>query len=419
MRLLPSISRSLLIVLFALPASAQDAPAQTPPAKTPSPAAAHNAAGAALYDKGDYEGALVRLRQAYNLAPEQMQIRRNLTYCLLRVGDALLLKGDTTAALRDYGEAGSLLPKAWAPRFREGLALYRARRDREAITLLRRALVEHPKRGEGWELLALAQYRASETAAAIKSWESALRLDPQNERIKRDLARARRDESVEGQLFLDQSTPHFAIKYDGTHDRSLGRTIGELLEEAYKVVGGLIGRYPRHEIGVVVYPGRTFRAATGAHAWVGALYNGKIRLPAGGLTPEKLPQLRQTLRHEYTHALLHALGKGRVPTWLNEGAAQLAEGKTLPPALKTLGPGARPSLKELSVAYSSIKDATRVRRLYAGALALTHHLVGTHGWPALAAIVDALGQGKSLEAAFQAAISQSPSELHAAWARAR
>ena len=160
--------------------------------ETPPRALELNEAGAKLYGRGDYEAAQGRFREAYTLAPEDPTIRRNLAYCLLRLGDQLLLRNDPGRALRDYGEAGSLIPTDWAPRFREGLALFRARRDREAGTTLERALADHPERVDGWELLALVRYRLGENAAAIEAWERALRLDPKNERLRQDLARARR-----------------------------------------------------------------------------------------------------------------------------------------------------------------------------------------------------------------------------------
>ena len=385
--------------------------------ETPPRALELNAAGAELYGRGDYEAAQGRFREAHTLAPEDPTIRRNLAYCLLRLGDQLLLRNDPGRALRDYGEAGSLIPADWAPRFREGLALFRARRDREAGTTLERALADHPARVDGWELLALVRYRLGENAAAIEAWELALRLEPKNERLKRDLERARREERVEGQLFLDQSTPHFAIKYDGARDAALGKRIGALLEEAYRGVGGLLGRYPSQELAVVVYPGQTFRALTGSHAWVGALYDGKIRIPAKGLAQAPPAALRRLLRHEYAHALLHALGGPKLPAWLQEGFAQLAEGRAAADALtelRRLG-GEVPSLSELSQPFSKVADAKEAKRRYAAACLFFHHLVARHSMPAVAGAVEALGEGKSADAAWRGATTLTPAELHAEW----
>ena len=385
--------------------------------ETPPRALELNEAGAKLYGRGDYEAAQGRFREAYTLAPEDPTIRRNLAYCLLRLGDQLLLRNDPGRALRDYGEAGSLIPTDWAPRFREGLALFRARRDREAGTTLERALADHPERVDGWELLALVRYRLGENAAAIEAWERALRLDPKNERLRQDLARARREERVEGQLFLDQSTPHFAIKYDGARDAALGKRIGTLLEEAYRVVGGLLGRYPSQELAVVVYPGQTFRALTGSHAWVGALYDGKIRIPAKGLAQAPAASLQRLLRHEYAHALLHALGGPKLPAWLQEGFAQLAEGRAAASALSELRQlgGQVPSLSELSQPFSEVKEAKETKRRYAAACLFFHHLVAQHGMPAVAAAVEAMGEGKPADAAWRSATTRTPAELHAEW----
>jgi tetratricopeptide (TPR) repeat protein len=380
-------------------------------------ALAHNTAAIERYSQGDYERALSRFRQAYNLDSKDPTIRRNLAYCLIRLGDALLLRGDPGRALRDYGEAEALLPKAWPPRFRNGLALYRARREREAVTLLERALRDHPRQVDGWELLALASYRIGHNPRAIQAWTQALKLEPKSQRLARDLARARKEERVEGQLFLDQSTPHFAIKYDGARDAALGRRIGQLLEEAYRVVGGLLGRHPPHEIAVVVYPKRTFRTLTGSHAWVAALYDGKIRMPAAGLAKVSLPEQRRVLRHEYAHALIHSIGGSRVPPWLHEGLAQLAEGRTRASALKVLAGQRAPTLAALSKPFAKVKEAKLARLLYAAACDWAYFLSRRGGSAGLGTLLEQLGKGKSLGAACKTVFGATPADLHAAWAK--
>ncbi|MGE0706976.1 MAG: tetratricopeptide repeat protein [Planctomycetota bacterium] len=380
-------------------------------------ALALNEVAVRAYGEGRYEDALSGFRQAYNLEPRDPTILRNLAFCLIRLGDGLLLAGEPARALRDYGEAGRLLPDDWVPRFREGLALYRAQREREAATLLERAL-SGPNAGrvDGWELLALARYRLGENAEAIRAWEKAIELDPKNERLAKDLARARREEKVEGQLFLDQSTPHFAIKYDGARETALGKRVGQLLEEAYQVVGAQLGRYPTHELSVVIYPSKSFRALTGSHAWVAALYDGKIRIPGGGLATAPLAEQRRVLRHEYAHAVIHELGGARVPPWLHEGLAQLAEGRTRADARQALSGQPLPDLAALSRPFAQVQDAAAARVLYAAACDWVCALEARGGQGSLAALLERLGKGETLDAACRGLFSASPAELHAAWA---
>jgi hypothetical protein len=63
---------------------------------------------------------------------------------------------------------------------------------------------------------------------------------------------------------------------------------------------------------------------TGSPHWSGGIYDGRIKLPVGGLARGS-ERLARTVRHEYAHAAIVTLSKGKAPVWLNEGLAQVAE----------------------------------------------------------------------------------------------
>ena len=90
-----------------------------------------------------------------------------------------------------------------------------------------------------------------------------------------------------------------------TSETAYGKT-----SEDQQVKGDVLQRIldeKKMKVAVVIYPGRTFRAVTGAHGWVAGLYDGKIRVPAAGLRDAPPSAVRAVLTHEYAHALIRIL----------------------------------------------------------------------------------------------------------------
>ena len=145
------------------------------------------------------------------------------------------------------------------------------------------------------------------------------------------VARARlervRKEHVTEKDFSRDVTSHFLIKYEGREKIEAGRIILRILEDAYGEVGKSLSYYPDREIQVILYSSQQFQEVTDAPGWSGGIYDGKIRIPIGGIEKET-PGLRRLLYHEYTHAVVRALAP-RCPTWLNEGLAQYFEGREI------------------------------------------------------------------------------------------
>jgi tetratricopeptide (TPR) repeat protein len=396
----------LLACALASPARAQDARER---------ALAKNAEAVRRFGEGDLEGALGLLREALRLLPDEAALRTNAARVLVELGDAHREGRRYSEAARDYHEAGGLVPDEPTPQVREGLVLHEALRDRDAVAVLEPVVLRWPDDPLAHDLLARALYRLGENARAIRLWERAVALDPKNEQAQAALERARREESVEGDLVVDLGAAHFSIKYDGAQDVALGRLVAQTLEAAYNDVGRLLGRYPPGEVAVVIYPGRTFSATTGAHGWVAGLYDGKIRVPAQGLSEAPASEVRRVLTHEYAHALLRAVGGPRVPAWLHEGFAQVAEGRSRSDARAGLRRAGAPALGALAQSFAGEADPGRARLLYAAACDLVHDLLSRGGAPLLADLLDRLGRGEELDAATRAIYGLGLDELDAAW----
>ena len=114
------------------------------------------------------------------------------------------------------------------------------------------------------------------------------------------------------------------------------------------------------------------------HTWVTGLFDGKIRLPAGGALPTRR-ELERILAHEYAHAVVHDLTRGRAPRWLHEGLAQALDGATVDPMLRVPG---RPTLTGLEEMLAD-PDPVRAQAGYDIAHWVVQDLLDRGGMPAM------------------------------------
>src|SRR6185369_8135141 len=136
------------------------------------------------------------------------------------------------------------------------------------------------------------------------------------ERLRRDAEAERGYQSV--------ASSHFVLKFEGRENVGAGRIVLAALEDAYRRVGARFAYYPVEPQQVILYSDQDFREITNSPHWSGAVYDGRIKLPVGGLARGS-ERIARTLRHEYAHAAIVTLSRGRAPGWLNEGLAQVAE----------------------------------------------------------------------------------------------
>jgi hypothetical protein len=106
----------------------------------------------------------------------------------------------------------------------------------------------------------------------------------------------------------------------------LRRKILESLEQDYGDLSRDLNAVPGNIV-VSLYTNQAFFDVTQAPAWTAALNDGKIRIPVSGMD-SVTPALAHVLRHELTHSFIAQITHGRAPTWLNEGIAQLEEGRS-------------------------------------------------------------------------------------------
>ena len=139
------------------------------------------------------------------------------------------------------------------------------------------------------------------------------------------LKKAERDKLEEAK-YKENESVHFMLRYSGAVGAGDGPRYIAYLERHYETIETELSYSPPDSIGVILYTQQAFADITQAPNWVGALNDGRIRVPVQGLS-EVTPELSRVLRHELTHSFIQQKTLGHAPTWIHEGLAQWMEGK--------------------------------------------------------------------------------------------
>lgn len=312
-------------------------------------------------------------------------------------GDYATSRRDLETALRNDPDNPAIL------NFYAAL-LVKTANPRQAIVYAERAVERAPDSADAYAVLGYAQYSADHPKEAIQSWKKSLTLRP-DPSIQQILARALRESRVESD-YAERETGHFVLRYEGAQSSDeLRAQILETLESAYRDLAREFGNEPRSSVPVVLYTNQAFFDVTHARNWMGALNDGKIRIPLRGMTTVT-PLLARILRHELTHSFVDQITMGRCPQWLNEGIAQMLEpralngGATLAQMFKS--DRAIP-LNSMESGFSNLSGA-QAAVAYAESLATVSYIRDRYGMSDILRILDRLGQGESVESALRSTI---------------
>ena len=117
---------------------------------------------------------------------------------------------------------------------------------------------------------------------------------------------------------------HFRVEFEGRPDRNDVLEALSVLEVAYDSLCNLFDFHPENKMHVVLYQSSEYQGVGPRPEWVGAIFDGKLRIPLGMMQYREL--YRPVIFHELTHAFVRAMTRAKVPLWLNEGIAQLVDG---------------------------------------------------------------------------------------------
>jgi tetratricopeptide (TPR) repeat protein len=194
---------------------------------------------------------------------------------------------------------------------------------KESLEYLQRARRVSPDNADEAKLEGWAYYGLNKIDRAVAEWKRALALRPDPE-VKAALEKAERDENEE-ENYKENESIHFTLRYNGSAEPALAREILKALEGHFSAIASTLDYEPPEPIGVILYTRQAFADITRAPSWVGALNDGRIRVPVQGLA-DLTPDLSRILKHELTHSFIQQKTRGRAPTWVQEGLAQWMEG---------------------------------------------------------------------------------------------
>ncbi|MEJ2746151.1 MAG: peptidase MA family metallohydrolase, partial [bacterium] len=345
------------------------------------------------------------------------------------------LKNNLAAAYNDianvhirnskYNEAASLLqtaaslkPGSAVLRCNLGIALYNDNRREEALDEFRGALGSDPDNALAHKMCGLIFYWKGQMKDALRELKEAARLSPSDAEVQSVLKKIEREYSVEKEFDVDTHV-NFTVSFDGRKDYRVGRAVIDALEEARNKVGSDLNFYPREKISVVIYSGGQFRDLLDKPKNVGGVYDGKIRVPIGGLdTDRDKDLLRRVLIHEYTHAAIHFLTHNRCPLWINEGIAEYeaeAWDKNKEAQIReALQNGTLIPLKDLSATLKNF-SSKRIGLAYCEALAVMKFVADYFGVYNLRRILDSVDAGDNGDKALRKAISRDMAGLEEEW----
>jgi len=321
-------------------------------------ALAHHAAAQFELAHGDLEHALSDERTAITFEPEQPVLLMNVAYLYLKKSE--------------FKQAVEYLERA-----------KRFTADNADIYKL-----------EGW-----AYYGMNHPEHAVVEWKKALALRPDAD-TQAALDKALRDKTEE-ESYKENESAHFQLRYNGLAEPALAREVLHVLEGHFARIESELNYTPPEPIGVVLYTQQGFADITRAPGWVGALNDGRIRVPVQGLTAVN-GELSRVLKHELTHSFVQQKTHGRAPTWIQEGVAQWMEGKRSDENAAVLAQiydaGQAAPLGRLEGSWMGL-PGDMANYAYAWALANVEYIVETQGMGDVERILDRIAAGGSTEEA--------------------
>jgi tetratricopeptide (TPR) repeat protein len=308
-----------------------------------------------------------------------------------------LSHGDLEHALAD--ERSALIYTPEEPAVLMNVAYIHLRRSefKQSLDYLERAKRVAPENADVAKLEGWAYYGMNKLDQAVAEWKRALAIRPDAE-VQAALEKAERDKREE-ENYSENESSHFTLRYSGTAAPALARDVLRTLEMHFSAIESELNYTPPDAIGVILYTQEAFADITRAPGWVGALNDGRIRVPVQGMTAVD-GELSRVLKHELTHSFIQQKTHGHAPTWIQEGLAQWMEGKRSGENASALGQiyseGHALPLSRMEGSWMGLSgDAAQYA--YAWALANVEYIVQTDGMGDIERILDRLGEGMATE----------------------
>lgn len=361
-----------------------------------------NAQAVELAAAGEFGRAVDNLRLARLLAPNDAVLTRNLQAVLFNWGAAELTASQLEAASEHLQEAAALGERAEVLRAL-GFTHLREADYVQATVQLERALQIAPADTSTMLALAEAYLKQDKRPQALDLLHRAKEAGAGGPALDKRLRQLSREVDAEWD-FVHRESPHFRLSFADDEDPGAVRLVLGALEDAYFDVGAKFGYYPDERTPVVLYTKQDFHTVTQTPDWAGAAFDGRIKLPVGGLSAadDNFPRV---VRHEYAHSLVARLSRGQCPVWLNEGIAVWAEeteeGEREAWAERTLAGQDLFTLNQLNGSFVQL-PAARAEVAYAQSYLAVRTLIDSYGARTISSLLIALSQSGDLAHAFAA-----------------
>jgi tetratricopeptide (TPR) repeat protein len=355
-----------------------------------------------LLAQGEYGKAIDDLKREFSLYPYDITLRRNLATAYVQLGQRELKATRYNEAADHFAEAHDLFPDNKELRLMRGMALYMAKK----YDVARAELEQAGDAADALFLLGRISYDTGDLPTAIAYWKRAQEKNPGEKGISTLIEKAERELPVESRMDKGYSSM-FDLTFDAELPPGLSSEVLDALEKAYNTVCADLNFFPGTRVPVLLYTKRDYSSVTQSPDWSGGLYDGKIRLPVGGIS-SLTPQLRAVVFHEFTHVVIAQMTGGNIPTWLNEGLAEIEGRKEFNHPVSDLDKAASQnqmlSLDRLSGSFLSM-PGTEASIAYEQSYSLANFMVTRYGWYAVQGILKNLAARSDVKTAVAKALS--------------
>jgi tetratricopeptide (TPR) repeat protein len=322
-----------------------------------------------------------------------------------------LTHGDMDHALSD--ERTALIYAPEEPSLLMNVAYIYLKRSefKQSLDYLEHARRVAPDNPDIPKLAGWAYYGMNKPDQAVAEWKKALAMRPDAE-VQAALDKAQRDKQEE-ENYRENESSHFTLRYNGAAAPALARDVLRTLEMHFSAIESELNYTPPESIGVILYTQEAFEDITRAPGWVGALNDGRIRVPVQGLTAVD-QELSRVLKHELTHSFITQKTQRHAPTWIQEGLAQWTEGQrsgqNAAALVQIYSEGHAIPLGRLEGSWMGMRGST-AQFAYAWALATIEYIVEADGMGDIERILDRLGAGMATEAALREVLHSDYNDL--------
>ncbi len=257
-------------------------------------------------------------------------------------------------------------------------------------------------------ILGKAYYYREEMDKAIEEFQRALSL--RDDQAIRDSLNKAMLEARTANGFDQKRLSHFIVSYEGETMETTGRMVLDALERSRASLISQLGYEPEEPVVVILYSRRSYREMGGPH-WSAGLFDGKIRMPVGGLHQVD-EQIRATLHHELVHAFIHARAGASAPRWLHEGVAEYMEGTRASDQGSLL---ARVLAEGNSFEHCLPTAQCDVRIFYPAAVSFVDYLIQMRGVGGIRDVLSALGDGNDVDGALRKVLGKDEGTLIREW----